>query len=154
MFKFKNTKAFKSICLILASSILCMSCHTTQCFPLQDEYNTQLNGKTYAEVVELIGPPDRTISDGKDGEILIYEVRTQQGSQHYGRYSSSINLTEKKTQTSVYLDANKKCYKVKSDDVRCEKVFSLGKTLGLVIPLSVAGLIILISAASEEDSTY
>ena len=154
MFRFKYTKAFKSICLILASSIFCMSCHTTQCIPLQDEYNAQLNGKSYAEIVELIGPPDRTAPDGQGGEILIYEVRTQQGTQSFGRYSSSINLTEKKTQTSVYLDANKTCYKVKSDDVRCERVFSLGNTLGLVIPLSVVGLLLIISSAEDSNSTY
>ena len=131
-----------------------MSCHTTQCIPLQDEYNAQLNGKSYAEIVELIGPPDRTAPDGQGGEILIYEVRTQQGTQSFGRYSSSINLTEKKTQTSVYLDANKTCYKVKSDDVRCERVFSLGNTLGLVIPLSVVGLLLIISSAEDSNSTY
>ena len=126
-----------------------MSCHTTQCIPLQDEYNAKLNGKTYAEIVELIGPPDQTVSDGQDGEIMVYVTRSQQGRQTFGYVSSSINLTETKTQTNVYIDGNKKCYKVKTDDVRCEKVFSLGKTLGLVIPLSVLGLILILDSNSD-----
>ena len=154
MFRFRNTKSFKSICLILASSIFCMSCHTTQCIPLQDEYNAKFNGKTYAEIVEMIGPPDQTVSDGQGGEIMVYVTRSQQGCQTFGYVSSSINLTETKTQTNVYIDQNKTCYKVKTDDVRCEKVFSLGKTLGLVIPLSVVGLLLIISSAEDSGSTY
>lgn len=151
MFKFRNTNAFKSICLILACSILLTSCHTIQYVSLQDEYNAQLNGKKYAEIVELLGPPDRTTPDGKGGEILVYELKSQEGYSG-GKYSNSIHLTEKKKQTNVYLDENKVCYKVNTDDVKPVEVFSKGKTVGLVVPL-VVGTLLLILIASEDSSS-
>lgn len=151
MFRFKYTKAFKSICLLLASSILLISCHTTQYVSLQDDYNAKLNGKTHAEIIELLGPPDRTTSDGKDGEILIYEVKSQQGSSAKGKYTNSINLTETKKQTNVFVDANKVCYNVTTDDVKEEKVFDKKKT---IVGLGFVGIITvwLLIAASESGN--
>lgn len=146
MFKFKNTKAFKSICLILAGSVLFASCHTTQYVSLQDDYNAQLKGKNHAEIIELLGPPDRTTSDGKDGEILIYEVKSQQGYSAKGKYSNSLNLTESKKQTSVFVDGNKMCYSVKTDDIKEVKVFDVKKTIVAVFLLSIGGICLLISA--------
>lgn len=143
MFQFKNTKTFKSICLLLACSIFLISCHTTQYVSLRDDYNSQIMGKSHADVISLLGPPSRTVSDGNGGEILIYEVKTQQGNVGGG----SINLMENKQQTSVYLDANKVCYKVETDDVKPVKVFSKGKTIGLVAIIAVG--IILIATSAE-----
>ncbi|MBR3567627.1 MAG: hypothetical protein IKN94_05080 [Salinivirgaceae bacterium] len=148
MFKFKNTKAFKSICLILASSILCMSCHTTHYVSLQDDYNAKLNGKSHAEIIELLGPPDRTTSDGKGGEILIYEVKSQIGASAKTKYTNSINLTETKKQTNVFVDENKICYNVTTDDVKAERVFDKKKT---IIGVGFVGIITvwLLIAASQ-----
>lgn len=122
-----NTKAFKSICIILSCSIFLMSCNTIQYVSLQDDYNAQYNGKTHSEIIELLGPPDRTTSDGKGGEILIYEVRSQQGD--YSD-SGSVNLTESKKQTCYFVDENKVCYNVTTDDVKEEVVYSKSLTIG------------------------
>ena len=143
MFRFKYTKAFKSICLLLASSILLISCHTTQYVSLRDDYNAQIVGKSHADVVSLLGPPSRTASDGNGGEILIYEVKSQQGNVGGG----SINLMENKQQTSVYLNEDKVCYKVETDDVKPVKVFSKGRTFGLAAIIAVG--IILIATSAE-----
>ncbi|MBR5643468.1 MAG: hypothetical protein IKW77_04720 [Salinivirgaceae bacterium] len=151
MFRYRNTKAFKFICLTLACSVLLTSCHSTQYVSLQDDYNAKLNGKTHAEIIELLGPPDRTASNGKDGEILIYEVKSQKGSSANGKFTNSINLTETKKQTNVFIDGNKVCYNVTTDDVKEEKVFDKKKTivgLGLVGILTVWLLI----AASESGN--
>ena len=146
---------FRSICLILACSILFMSCHTIKYVPLQDEYNAQLKGKSYAEIVEMLGPPDRISPDGKGGEILIYEIKSQQGYSAKGKYTNTINLTEVKKQTNIFLNERKICYNVKSDDVRPEKVFSVGRTIGLVVPVTIGGILVLLSiAADESNSTY
>ena len=151
MFRFKHTKAFKVTCLVLACSIFLTSCHTTQYVSLQDDYNAKLNGKTHAEIIELLGPPDRTTSDGKDGEILVYEVKSQQGSTAKGKYINSINLTETKKQTNVFVDANKVCYNVTTDDVKAEQVFDKKKT---IIGVGFMGIIAvwLLIAASESGN--
>ena len=104
-----------------------MSCNTIQYVSLQDDYNAQYNGKTHSEIIELLGPPDRTTSDGKGGEILIYEVRSQQGD--YSD-SGSVNLTESKKQTCYFVDENKVCYNVTTDDVKEEVVYSKSLTIG------------------------
>ena len=128
-----NTKAFKSISLILACSILLVSCYTTQYIPLQDEYNARFNGKTYTEIVELVGPPDRIVPDGQGGEIMVYENKSLNGEYEGiatgGITSGSINLSESKKQTSFFVDENKVCYKVKTNDVRAEEKFTVIKAL-------------------------
>jgi hypothetical protein len=72
-----NTKMLKSIGLMLICSVIIASCNTTKNVSLQSEYNKKLNGKSYTEIIEMLGAPDKTVSDGEGGEILIYEVKTQ-----------------------------------------------------------------------------
>lgn len=124
-----STKTIKSTLFILACSFLFTSCYTTQYVSLQDDYNAKLNGKSHSEIIELLGPPDRTTSDGNGGEILIYEVKNQKG--HYG--SNSINLTETKKQTNIFIGEDRICYNVKTDDKKPEQVFSLPQTIGVGI---------------------
>ena len=147
MFFSTNTKAFKSISLILACSILLVSCYTTQYSPLQNEYNAQFTGKTYAEIVEKVGPPDRVVPDGQGGEIMVYESKKQRGYAING----SVNLLESKNQTSIYIDENKVCYKVKSDDVKTREVFDPGKTLGLGFTI-LAGALIIVGLLLDSES--
>ena len=118
MFLSTNTKTFKSICLILSCSILLMSFHTTKYVSLQDEYNTLFKGKTYVEIVEEVGPPDRVVPDGQGGEIMVYENKSLSGIYGGSATGGSISLSESKKQTSFFVDENKVCYKVKTDDVR------------------------------------
>ena len=82
---------------------------------------------------------------------MIYEVKSQKGSSANGKFTNSINLTETKKQTNVFIDGNKVCYNVTTDDVKEEKVFDKKKTivgLGLVGILTVWLLI----AASESGN--
>ena len=58
---------------------------------------------------------------------MIYEVRSQQGD--YSD-SGSVNLTESKKQTCYFVDENKVCYNVTTDDVKEEVVYSKSLTIG------------------------
>ena len=78
----------------------------------------------------MLGAPDKTVSDGEGGEILIYEAEPKKNST-----SNSLNLSEPVKQTCIYIGENKKCYKVKTDDTRAEKTYSPAKTAILVLPL-------------------
>lgn len=135
-----NTKIFKSISLILACSILLVSCYSTQYISMQDDYNAQYNGKTHAELIELFGPPDRTTSNGKGGEVLIYEAKSQQG----GYSEGSVSLTESKKQTCFFVDENKVCYNVTTDDVKEEMVYSKSLTIASLLFCGFLGLFILV----------
>jgi hypothetical protein len=107
---------------------------------MQDDYNAQYNGKTHAELIELFGPPDRTTSNGKGGEVLIYEAKSQQG----GYSESSVSLTEFKKQTCFFVDENKVCYNVTTDDVKEERVYSKSLTIAGLLFCGFLGLFILV----------
>ena len=139
-----NTKSFKSICLLLSCAILLMSCYSTKYVSLQDDYKAKCNGKSHAEIIELLGPPDRTTSDGKGGEILIYELKRQQGG--YSD-SGSVNLTESKKQTCIYVDENKVCYNVTTDDIREEMYFDKPRTIATLVFCGIIGLVIVLTTA-------
>ncbi len=79
---------------------------------------------------------------------MVYELKKQQGYDVNG----SVNLLESKNQTSIYVDENKVCYKVKSDDVKVKKVYDPGKTLGLGFTIFTVLLITTAMAISSLDS--
>ena len=132
-----NTKMFKSIDLMLICSVIIVSCNTTKNVSLQSEYNKKLNGRTYTEIIEMLGAPDRTVPDGEGGEILIYEAEPKKNAT-----SNSLNLSEPIKQTCIYIGENKTCYKVKTDDTRTEKTYSPTKTAILVLPLIALGVML------------
>ncbi|MBO7143351.1 MAG: hypothetical protein J6T71_02880 [Paludibacteraceae bacterium] len=138
-----KSKTFKSICLLLSCSIILASCYSTKYVSLQDDYNAKLNGKSYADIIVLLGPPDRTTPDGKNGEILIYEVKSQQG---YSA-SNSIDLTESKKQTCIFVDENKICYNVTTDDKKEEMYYDKPKTIASLLLFGVLGLVIILTTA-------
>ena len=139
-----KSKTFKSICFLLSCSIILASCYSTKYVSLQDDYNAKYNGKSHAEIIELLGPPDRTTSDGKGGEILIYEVKKQKGG-----YSDngSVNLTESKKQTCIFIDENKICYNVTTDDKKEERYYDKPKTISSLVFFGVLGLVIVLTTA-------
>ena len=132
-----NTKLFKSIGLMLICSVIIVSCKSTKEVSLQDDYNKKLKGKSYTEIIEMLGAPDKTVSDGNGGEILIYEAESKKNTT-----PTSLNISEHIKQTCIYIGENKTCYKVKTDDTKKEKTYSPGKTAGLVLPLIALGVVL------------
>ncbi len=75
---------------------------------------------------------------------MIYEVKKQKGG--YSD-SNSVNLTEFKTQTCFFVDENKICYNVTTDDVKEETYYDKTKTIASLVFCGVLGLFIIISTA-------
>ena len=63
-------------------------------------------GSHKSEVIQSWGPPDRYESDGKGGEILIWETKQTRGSYLYGTYYERTSYPYK----MFYADANGKIY--------------------------------------------
>jgi hypothetical protein len=61
---------------ILIISFLASSCSLLRYRSLEEEYNKVWTGRSYAEIVEEFGAPDRIVPDGKDGNIAVYEKFT------------------------------------------------------------------------------
>ncbi len=75
---------------------------------------------------------------------MIYEVKKQQG-----EYSDngSVNLTESKKQTCIFIDENKICYNVTTDDKKEERYYDKPKTIASLVFCGVLGLVIVLTTA-------
>ena len=116
------------------------SCSSTRYVPAQADYQTAWRGSTYSQIVQTFGAPDRTMSDGADGQILIYEKMTTTINCYpgfgygpwYGPWHSSYSSTAYTDCDYIqfYVDKNLVCYNVRTNYVKPEGTeFDLGKTL-------------------------
>ena len=87
---------------------------------MEEEYNRTWSGKSHSEIVQTFGAPDRVMSDGKDGSILVYE-RTELFSSSYvyplvpGPVGPSVST--EKYYTHFFLTGEGRCYLVKTNQV-------------------------------------
>lgn len=95
-------------------------------------------GRTKAEIIEILGSPDRVSSDGKGGQILIYEEIVFRKDISKKLYSNDFS----KGFSDFYLNSDNLCYAVKSNKQVKERHHSKGKTVGLVVGLT-GGLLVI-----------
>ena len=87
----------------------------------EDLYTEQWVGHSQAEVIAEFGAPDREVSDGADGIILVYETITTNSSfsedlvQIGPTKSGSVSTSYDKRYVHFYIGPDKLCYKVKSN---------------------------------------
>ncbi len=155
---------FLVICFFLAS------CYTTNyySYSLQDQYNSAYRGCSKAQIINRIGAPSRTTSNGNGGEILIYEnfrsttIGTANASAYaYGNsanaYGNSYSYTfNGRNFAEFYIDNNDRCYQVRTNargwEKRREKVgMSDGLRNGLLIGggVAVATFLLLLLGGSK-----
>ena len=92
-------------CLLLVA----VSCRTTSLVSVQPELEQQWIGRSYADVVDSLGKPEREVADVQDGKILVYE-------------SGAVRF---------YMNSDSFCYAVRSNKQRTETKFSMSRSLGL-----------------------
>jgi hypothetical protein len=71
---------------ILIISFLASSCSLLRYRSLEEEYNKVWTGRSYAEIVEEFGAPDRIVPDGKDGNIAVVDT-------HFGYFDPDYTTT-------------------------------------------------------------
>ena len=76
---------------------------------MQPEMEQQWIGRSYADVVDSLGPPEREVSDLQDGKILVYEA-------------GSIRL---------YMNSDSFCYAVRTNKQRKETKLDMPKSCAL-----------------------
>ena len=94
-------------------------------------------GKTYAEIIDALGAPERTTPDGRGGQILIYEEVTfhTEGSMNFWTRNYESITESSKGYVHLYITNEDICYAVKSNKTREESRYSKGKTIGLAAGL-------------------
>lgn len=134
----------KKYFLLIALALMALqSCRSTYNVPIQPELEQAFIGKSYADVVAVLGAPDRSAPDGKDGQILVYESISPET-------VVSGNGPNSGGTVQIYINPADICYNVKTNKTRRESRFSRGKTIGLTAGLggglTFVGLVAILSA--------
>ena len=97
---------------LVITSVMCLmtvSCRTTSMVSMQPEMEQQWIGRSYADVVDSLGKPEREVSDLQDGKILVYEA-------------GSIRL---------YMNSESFCYAVRTNKQRKETKLDMPRSWAL-----------------------
>ena len=126
----------------LPIALLCVlsSCSVTSKVNLANDYYSAYGGKSYSYIVNMWGAPNRVVSDGQDGTVLIYENFTH--STNGTIYNNGSNASEIRSNSldtrhfaEFYISPDDSCYKVRTNHMKDGvKQFSWVKT-GLAVAL-------------------
>lgn len=132
-------RTFLLFAIIMIVSCLFTSCtvyKTTQVSMLSD-YTTEFVGKSHNHIVATLGAPDRQVSDGAGGTILIYEKTTMTSASTSNSVAAAYNVnyfsktytpgTKTSTSTStteytsyihLFISKDGECYAVKTNHTK------------------------------------
>ena len=114
-----------------------VSCRTASMVSVQPEMEQQWIGRSYADVVDVYGQPEREVADIQDGKILVYE-------------SGAMRF---------YINSDSLCYAVRTNKQRAEtkldmpRSFALGAAIagGVVTASSLIQVILMITERAESS---
>lgn len=154
----------KPYIILFAILTLCLSgCRSVNLVsaPLYDTLADRYIGIPSNSIIQEWGAPIRITPDGEKGCVLVYEKNSFQDSP-FGASRLLAKDIEKVaedadeeglygTYAQFFINEEGQCYKVLTDLAVNERTtkFSLGKTLGLTIPLSIVGIIQIINLTTR-----
>ena len=139
----------RSIFFLMLTLLSAASCSIPRFVPIESSLQEQWPGRTHAEIIREFGAPDREISDGADGMVLVYErtTTTTRTEEFMERYTTTIE--ENRVFKEFYIDAAGICYNVRSNEsVREDKVSVLGTVAGITL----IGLVPILFINNNADS--
>lgn len=80
-----------------------MSCRTTSLVSVQPELEQQWVGRSYADVVDSLGKPEREVSDLQDGTILVYESGAVRFYMNSDSFCYAVRTTKQREETKLDL---------------------------------------------------
>ena len=109
---------FCIVATVLAAMTSCGSARRYEQLPtVEEEMTLRWAGKEYSDIVQSYGAPDRIVTDGKDGSILVYEtfstVMETEKSLVFEDYTTTVKKDKK--YTHFFLDPEGFCYLVKTN---------------------------------------
>lgn len=110
-----------------------------------DYYNSTYRGHTHGQIVKEYGAPDREVSDGEDGYILVYE--TYHTSSHVDGMGY-VDHSVRKSYIQFFMDRNGVCYNVKTNKLapgEAEEAFAaVAIGTGAISALSTLGFLAMV----------
>ena len=155
------------IVIFMFTACLFTSCTVSRTYEVSkiSEYTNLFVGKSHNQIVTSLGAPDRQVSDGANGTILIYEqttissnsVQTAYNVNYYtNTYTPGVytNTYAKTSYLHLYISPNGICYKVNTnhkkyvtevDEEATAKSKKTAKIMGITLGcLSVVEIIVLL----------
>ena len=99
---------------LLLALLSAVSCSTPRYVSSEPYLQDQWIGSSHAEIIREFGAPNREISDGADGQILVYENFPTTATV----YGYSATIEKNRSFKEFYLDAEGNCYDVRSNESR------------------------------------
>ena len=127
----------KAIILIIGLCLFC-SCSTTYKVRYSQDNLDSYIGKTHQELVETFGAPSSQASDGAEGYVLAFD-ESKTLFKYSPRYASKSSTLPK---AQFIMDSNGVCRKVVATNTDSVRAVSAGKTVGMVLLVPVALLLI------------
>ena len=105
------------IILIAAVLVTAVSCTTPRYISNLPQLQDEWVGRSHAEIVREFGAPTREVSDGADGQILVYEIfyTTHSTDEFMGDFTTTVE--EHRDYKEFYLDPDGTCYHVRSNEI-------------------------------------
>ena len=107
---------------LLAISLILCSCWSSQVIPLQNQYNEQWRNVSKNDIIRQFGIPNRIV-DIEDGEsVLVYENYEHntvlEGKAHFRSVEAESKTNSERFYVEFFLDKDKKCYQVRSNETK------------------------------------
>ena len=132
--------------ILVAVALCAVSCYVQKEYLDEPQYSEQYLGLSYGDIIDLLGPPERTTSDGRGGTILIYEDVTTTSKGYMDSDGGRMTSKRDVQYLHLYVSDSDSCYRVRTRFTRPE--LNLGLTLStvglgalaLLIPILAVGL--------------
>jgi hypothetical protein len=102
------------IFILLAVTLCATSCTTPRYVSAEPYYNDEWVGRSYADIVQTFGAPDRESSDGLGGSIIVYQDGI---TEMIGGYYGPTIIRNGENYVQYFIGDDDVCYKVMTDHV-------------------------------------
>jgi len=124
---------------IIITTVFASSCSSTYYVSIQPELENLFVGKTYAEIIDVLGAPDRLTPDGRGGQIMVFENIETSTNGYVNSRTNYISLfsSSSKGYTHMYVNSENVCYQVRTNREKEKSKFSPGKTISLIAAIAM-----------------
>ena len=140
----------KRIFILLVGILLATSCRSTYEVSILPDLEDAFIGRSYAEIIDALGAPDRLTPDGRGGQIMVFEELHLNTDGTMNPWTKKLSLVTESSRgyTHMYVNEDNLCYQVRTNREKEVSEFSLGKTIGLVGGIAAGITLILIASKS------
>lgn len=125
--------------LLAAFAAGAVSCTVPRYVSAEPAFNDEWTGRTYEDIVQTFGAPEKEVSDGRGGSIIVYQDAI---TDYIDDYIGPVIIRRGENYMQFFVDEDDVCYKVLTD-----KIMQDGRRFDFIGSLSVASLVTMLIMA-------